>query len=329
MVKATDNLGGNRQAILLIEPGLEGGIGKHVRDLVALLLGRAIFFLLVPNRGGLLRLSRSELEFEPHLYFSMPNELDALVKFLRSVEIQRIHYHNTLRMDGKILKLPEILGLPYDYTVHGYYSFCPQIYLTTELLRYCGEPNELQCNKCLQTRPAPGNQSIEQWRSKHREFVEGADRVFVPSPSVEGRIRRYFPNASIICAPHPEPTPANVRRPPVWRHHAGRLKIVVLGALSAIKGADLLEACVVDAAQRDLPLEFHLIGYPYRNLSRARGRLVVHGRYHDDDVPRRLQNSFPAYRLVSGAMAGDIQLHVERRSPCGIAGGGHEPRSDS
>ena len=277
-----------RPVVLMVEHGLGGGVAKHVEDLAALMRPRADCFLLAPNRGGLLRLSKFESGSWPALYFRSPYELDGLANFLRTAAIGRVHFHHTLRLDSEILKLPEKLDVPYDYTVHDYYCFCPQITLTTDSFRYCGEPDESGCNKCLQIRPAPGNESIEHWRSRHRTFVEGADRVFAPSLSVEQRMRRHFPNASIISAPHPEPVEAKNPPGPVWRHQAGHLRIVVLGALNAIKGADLLEACAIDAAKRNLPLEFHLVGYAYRNLSGAGHRLVVHGKYRDDDVHRLL-----------------------------------------
>jgi O-antigen biosynthesis protein len=292
-VGEADELGGNWPGVLMIDPGQGGGISKHVQDLVALMRSRANFFLLAPNRGGLLRLSRPALKAGPVLYFRLPYELDGLVNFLRAAAVGRVHYHHTVRLDGEILKLPEILGVPYDFTVHDYYHFCPQITLTTERFVYCGEPNESGCNQCLQMRPVRSKESIEQWRSRHRAFVEGAERVFVPSPSVGQRVHRHFPNASIVFAPHPEPIDAKDPPHPVWRHQAGNLRILVLGAMSPIKGADLLEACAVDACRRGLALEFHLVGYAYRNLSHAADRLVVHGKYHDDAVHRLLQNLSP------------------------------------
>jgi hypothetical protein len=291
--EAREQFGTNRPAVLLIEPGLGGGTGKHVRDLAALMRRRADFFLLAPNRGGLLRLSKLTPNSELVWYFRLPYERDALISLLRAAAIGRVHYHHNLRLDDEILKLPEILNVPYDYTVHDYYSFCPQITLTTESFLYCGEPNESGCNKCLQLRPAPATVSIQHWRSRNRAFVEGAARVFAPSPSVEYRIRRHFPNASIISAPHPEPNSPAIPSHPVWRHREGRLRILVLGALSAIKGADLFEASVVDAARRGLALEFHLLGYAYRNLSHSGERLVLHGQYHDHEVPRLLQRLSP------------------------------------
>ena len=293
MSAARNEFGGNRPVVLMIEPGLDGSIGRHVRDLVALMRWRADFLLLAPNRGGLLRLSTSAPKSGPVLYFRSPHELKGLAKFLRAAAVGRIHYHHTVRLDSEILKLPEILGVPYDYTLHDYYCFCPQITLTTESFVYCGEPDESGCNQCLRIRPAPTGESIEHWRSRYRAFVEGAERVFAPSPSVKWRVLRHFPNASIISVPHPEPTWANAASQPVWRHKAGSLRIAVAGALSPIKGADLLEACAIDAARRGLPLQFHLVGYAYRNLSYAAGRLVVHGKYHNDDLHQLLEKVSP------------------------------------
>lgn len=189
--------------------------------------------------------------------------------------------------------LPEVLGVPYDYTAHDYFSFCPQITLTSAASRYCGEPDADGCGQCLQIRPSPGGESILNWRKRYRVFLEGAARVFVPAPSVEARLRRHFPSANIVLAPHPEASGATDRRRPEWTHKCGNLKVVVLGALNAIKGADLLEECAIDAASRDLPIEFHLLGYAYRHVSSPANRLAVHGRYRDADLPLLLQKLAP------------------------------------
>jgi O-antigen biosynthesis protein len=299
MTRSTETAGepidvrAERPAILLIEHGLGGGVAKHVLDLTGLLQERAEFLLLMPNRGGLLKVSRPRAEFSPALYFRVPQEIAALTEFLRASSIGRIHFHHTLRLDDKITELPHALGIPYDYTVHDYYSFCPQITLTTEVFQYCGEPDEAGCERCLQIRPASTKESIHAWRARNQRFVEGADRVFAPSRSVEQRMRRYFPNAAIVLAPHPEPVEVTSPPQPIWRHRTGSLRIVVLGALNAIKGADLLEASAIDAVDRALPLEFHLIGDAYRNLSRAAGRLTVHGKYRNSDLPGLLERLAP------------------------------------
>ena len=104
---------------------------------------------------------------------------------------------------------------------------------------------------------------------------------------------RYVPTADMRLAPHtdlspqaalPEPRPLRRLSP------EAPLKIVVLGALSIIKGADVLEAVALEAARRNAPVEFHLLGYAYRHLrTQPRARLTVHGEYADKDLPALLE----------------------------------------
>lgn len=282
-----------RPVILQIEHGLGGGVASHVDALEDLFRARADFVRLEPNRGGMLRLRDARPGFPSTLYFRVPHELDALQAALRALGIVRIHFHHTVRLPGEVMGLPEALGLPYDYTVHDYFSFCPQITLTTATFKYCGEPNTDGCEQCLKIRPPPGAESIQSWRERYRIFVEGADRVLVPAHSVETKIRRHFPSANMVFAPHPEPPGTLDSGSPAWTHQNGNLKILVLGALNAVKGADVLEACARDAASRNLPIEFHLLGYAYRHLTSPANRLVMHGRYRDADLPLLLRELAP------------------------------------
>lgn len=60
--------------------------------------------------------------------------------------------------------------------------------------------------------------------------------------------------------------------------------------MSAIKGADVLEAVAQEAARRGSPVEFHLLGYAYRSLqTQPRARLTVHGGYKEEELPALLQ----------------------------------------
>ncbi len=283
----------DRPVILQIEHGLGGGVARHVDELSRMFRNAADFVRLEPNRGGMLRLRDSRPGFPATLYFHAPEELNALHAALRSLGIGRIHFHHTVRLPGEAMGLPAVLGVPYDYTVHDYFSFCPQITLTAASFKYCGEPDVHGCEQCLRVRPSSGGESIQGWRARYRQFVEGAARVFVPAESVEKKIRRHFPSANLVLAPHPEPAGSANVPIPAWTHQNGNLKVVVLGALNAIKGADLLEECAKDAASRNLPIEFHLLGYAYRHLSSPASRLTVHGKYGDADLPRLLQKLAP------------------------------------
>jgi glycosyltransferase involved in cell wall biosynthesis len=224
------------------------------------------------------------------LGLQLPDQYDALVDALRALGVAHVHFHHLLGHSPRLWDLPKQLGVNYDFTLHDYYSVCPQVALSDEIGRYCGEFGPEQCAACLKRRPAPGDCSIEVWRAGFRRLLESARLVIAPSEDAATRVRRYFPEVQIQRVPHPDikkPPPAP-RPMPIGRER--RLRIVVMGALSQIKGADVFEATAALASQRGSRLEFHLVGYAYRDLRVVPGaRLTVHGEYEDKDLPGLLQ----------------------------------------
>lgn len=262
-----------------------GGTERHVTDFAEQLNGRAHVYLLTPEyENGPVYLrpfsqpQRAGLVFDP--YTQMPQLLDTL----RWMGVARLHYHHTIGLPQSILLMPEQLPCSYDVTVHDYYLACPQVTLADEEGRYCGAPDEAGCNQCLVKRPAPDNVSIEQWRQFGGLFLNAAERVFVPSYDTLKRMQGYFPAANLILAEHePALQSATVTAPE--RHVDEPLRILVLGALSVFKGADVLEACALQARAQRMPLEFHLLGYAYRALrTKPFSHLHVHGAYHDAEL---------------------------------------------
>lgn len=268
-----------------------GGTVRHARELAQHLQAQASFVLLRPTAQGV-QLGLPSEDDALQLHFALPAQETALVQLLRQLDVQHIHYHHLLGHSATVKNLPALLGVGYDFTAHDFYSFCPQISLTTDTNAYCGEQGLEQCRQCLRRNPAPGGASIEAWRSQHAPFVQGARNVLVPSRDAARRFVRFAPSAHIRLAPHtdvPETThlPTPMPRPVAT---GAPLKIVVIGALSTIKGADVLEDVATEAARRNAPIEFHLLGYGYRHLrAQPRARLTVHGSYDEKDLPALLQ----------------------------------------
>ena len=126
----------------MVEHALGGGVKRHVRELVSFFSSRAGFLILAPIPGGLIRIIHSIPDLPSPLYFDARRELPALRQFLAECALSRIHYHHMIQLPWDIARLPLDLNLPYDFTAHDYFSFCPQITLTSEKFRYCGEPAE-------------------------------------------------------------------------------------------------------------------------------------------------------------------------------------------
>jgi len=281
-----------RPVILSVTHNREGGTLRHIQELAYRLHEYATFLRLAPISAGVeLRLEGAGEAFA--LQFTLPQEQDALLQALRAFQVGHIHYHHLLGHRSDICDLPEHLGVSYDFTAHDYYSYCPQISLTDHTDRYCGEEGLDQCHRCLRRNPAPAGEGIESWRDRHARLLSRARYVLAPSADTAQRIRRFVPTARVRVVPHATLDLVSMTQPaPQVRQLADKqaLRVVVLGALSRIKGADMLEEVATLAARQDQPVEFHLVGFGYRSLrTQPKARLTVHGAYDDKDLQQLLQ----------------------------------------
>lgn len=276
--------------VLAVTHDRGGGTLRHVLELAQHLQGRALFLSLRPASGGRVRLEWAAEAEGLALEFDVATEFDALVGLLRSVGVGLVHLHHLLGHHPRIHGLAAALGVPYDFTAHDHYSYCPQISLTLANNRYCGEQGVSQCQQCLQKSPAPGGVDIATWREQHAQLLRSARHVLAPSRDTAARMHRFVPVADVRFAPHTDLAPHTLPTPqPPARPSAAPLKVAVIGALSVIKGADVLEQAALLAAQRKAPVEFHLLGYGYRSLlTQPRAHLTVHGAYEEADLPELL-----------------------------------------
>lgn len=265
-----------------------GGTVRHVRDLVEALKDRASFLTLAPQPGGVvLRFESSERGSQWQLGF--PSASDTrLVDFLRALGVRQVHFHHLLGHSPEVRRLPLMLEARYDFTAHDFFSYCPQVSMVTAEGRYCGDPGLEGCRACLRQTPVPGVVSIDEWRETHAEFLAGARFVLVPSQDAGARIAKVAPSARVRFAPHSDLYQIDVTAPSHRRRRLRDeepLRVLVMGALSKIKGADLLEDVARLAATQKLPLDFHLLGYAYRQLLKApRANLTVHGAYEESEL---------------------------------------------
>lgn len=276
-------------SVLMVTHNRGGGTARHIHELAALLRPHALSFTLSPAPGGETLLEWANEGEAFRLGFRLPSELPALLQALQAIRVSHIHVHHLLGHHPVVADLARRLSIAYDFTAHDYYALCPQISLTDISNRYCGERGIEQCKACLTRLPAPGGVGIEIWRANHRKLLAEARNVFAPSADAARRIRTLAPEAKVSVVPHIDLKGLALPTPAPQAIGERRLKIVVIGALSPIKGADLLEEAALLAAQQRLPLEFHLIGYAYRSLRvQPRASLTVHGAYEESELPALL-----------------------------------------
>lgn len=267
-----------------------GGTVRHVRELAQFLQGKALFLMLSPAAGGVVVLRRAEEKEAFELAFRINDQMEELVQALRQLGVVHVHYQHLLGHSEAILDLPARLGTAHDFTAHDFYTYCKNISLTGIDNRYIVPPRAGECGCCEPTDTAPYAGTVAQWRHRNALLLNNARHVLAPSQDTANRIAGFVPGARVQAVAHtdlPAQLPAPVAHPLAA---TAPLKIVVLGAMSAIKGADVLEAVAIEAAKRGATVEFHLLGYGYRSLqTQPRARLTVHGGYKEEELPALLQ----------------------------------------
>ena len=277
-----------RPKVLFISHDRGGGTWRHMRDLAELFIEELDILTLRPAPGGFLALAWLRPGERLELHYNHRTQWEGLLATLKHLPIQRVHVHHLVDLPDQVTCLAQTLGVPMDITIHDYHAICPRITLTSTRDRYCGEPDEAGCNRCLRQWPRPTSMTIETWRNAHQAILAEAERVFVPSRDALMRLRRYFPRTNLILAPHPEPAVRQQGAIGCCNDEPPR-RILVLGALSRIKGSEVIIGAARLAARQGLPLEFHVLGTLYRGAAAgAMKNVVLHGAYDEAEVARRI-----------------------------------------
>lgn len=259
--------------VLFVSHERGGGVARHVADLSEILERHAEVLLLQPDTPAFVALRWLRPGENFALWFPR-SDWERLVRFLSGLGIDRLHFHHVDGLPAAIMELPSRLGCPHDLTLHDFFPACPAYNLADAKGRYCGQ--DAGCTLCLDGRSATWPMSILQWREAFRALLASAHRVIAPSHDAAKRIGDFYPGIVPVVWPHPE-REAAFPAPP--------LRVLVPGAMSAVKGLEVLRECAADAAQRVLPLHFVAVGFLGLPLPQwPEAPLTVTGEYRDGDL---------------------------------------------
>ena len=273
-----------RPVVLHLSHHLGGGTQSHVEELATYVAEKAHSLLLIPAGEGRVALHFGATPDDPRLIFALPEHYPKLLELMRALGVGRVHVHHTLGLETSTWRLADDLGVPLWITLHDYYFVNAHPAQTDAQGRYQPDPDR-------QAARYPLPVSLDEWQRNQRRLLERAERIIAPSQAAKEVFEAHYPDLEVTVAFHPDserqmPWPA-VCNP--WSGD-GELRVLVLGALSLEKGAELLEA-VARLARRQAPwLRFHLLGYPCRPLD---GAVQVHGAYRPGQLPERIATIDP------------------------------------
>ena len=280
-------------AVILITHDEGGGVERQVGVRARTLLAqgfRPIILRPAADGGCLVALALGDGDIWardfPNLRYRIPEQLPGLASLLRRERPDHVELHHQLGHCHDLLSLPALLGVPMDIFVHDYATICPRVTLVTVSDRYCGEPEAVQCEACVADLGSRLREAIPvaDLRRRTASDLAAARQVVFPSADTEKRLRRYVPGLRGVVTPWEAealavPTRLGAsggrsgdgKRPPLPRRQ--RRRVAVIGAIGTEKGYDVVLDCARDAARRDLPLEFVVIGYTHDDM-----RLIETGR---------------------------------------------------
>jgi glycosyltransferase involved in cell wall biosynthesis len=219
----------------------------------------------------------------PNLRYAMPRELPALRRLLAAERPRAVELHHTVGHDPAVLDLLNGLKVPYDLYVHDYVWLCGRVMLVGPVQRYCGEPDLSHCEACIAD---AGNLlgediSVGALRRRTAKLLAGARHVFAPSEDAAARMRRYFPRSRVSTLPHEDD--AALEEPPAARA-SERCRVCVIGAIGVQKGYQIVLDCARDAALRELPMDFVIVGHTIddKRLLATR-RVFITGEFRPDE----------------------------------------------
>ncbi len=235
--------------------------------------------------------------------FDFPEEYEAFKKAMHRLGVSKVHFHHFLGHHPNTLQYVQDLNIPYTVTLHDYAWICPRVNLIDGSGVYCKEPEIAQCERCVQLNGHDlwEGVTVAELRETSHGFLRKATRLFVPSRDTAERMSNYFSDCRFMVRrmerslPHENarknPTEdfrkKNIGTDPVDSH----LRVAVIGAIGPHKGYDLLNGCLEDAAERELPIEYVVIGYTAddEQLFKA-GNLFITGKYESDDAIGLIQD---------------------------------------
>jgi GT2 family glycosyltransferase len=283
--------------ILIVTHNRGGGVERHVQDEAQALTqaGASVFILRpVPKNKGKVMLRHYQAKSLANLQPYDLSDADRLCQDLQTLGIHEIHTHSFVDMNhnapAKVADLVQCLGARLKVTLHDYKVICPRINLADEQGRYCGEPDEAVCNRCLRERGNDfGVSDIRAWRNMRHRKLRAADTILVPDQDMADRLTRYYPDVTFTVTPHELLDQECPALEPISLQQNEKIRIVVIGAIGKIKGFDVLQRCVADAAARRLPIEFSVLGYSMNDALLNESGCSVTGKYQEHEALVRLK----------------------------------------
>jgi len=264
--------------VVLMAHGMGGGVYTHIKELIREHPGLS-YLLIEPVAGGDVRLHLAPENAPLYMDFRMEDEYPQLLEVLQSAGAGHVHIHHTMGLPTRLWGLARDLSVTLDYTLHDYAIVNGNPSLLDQQGRFVGDEEDRDA-RCAERFPLPEGVSASQWRKNQLFLLEQARYLICPSEDMHRRLASIseFAHLSNWVVTH-HMDARDLKADVETVQPEGAVRVLVVGALSPEKGADILEQVAREASGP--AIEFHLLGYAYRALDKA---VITHGAYREEEA---------------------------------------------
>lgn len=281
-----------------------GGTELHVLELAEALWkeGTIIPFIMASSGRELLLLEkdpagswkRSRISLENLIDLTTTYDDDYRNRLLEVLDIQHIdilHIHQLVHSPTDIKSMLNGWQGALFFTLHDFYSICPNYNLITpeNTFCYCEQPES--CSLCIKGQQGFKINLPGHWHRLHSNNLQRADIIYVPSESCRQWIDKVYPNliGSVVVREHGiHKCGLHVKRDP----ESGRkFRIGFIGGLTKVKGSELITEIINLDKSEAIEWVIHgeigdvdLMCLDKKNLEKT-------GRYEKNNLPSLLADS--------------------------------------
>lgn len=115
------------------------------------------------------------------------NMADLFYQLLVFFRVDVVHVHHTATTSLDIFFEAQKLGIPVYYTVHDFYSICPNEKLLDSNGCYCLEKKEKDCQECLQKKKQiyTGAIFLSKWQNEFQQIFQICESIITPSQNAK------------------------------------------------------------------------------------------------------------------------------------------------
>ncbi|MEM9422305.1 MAG: glycosyltransferase, partial [Pseudomonadota bacterium] len=270
-----------KPVVLVVGHGEGGGTLRYINELRDYYRNDINFVWIEPHGKNGVCFKFPHREDSLGAIFNLCTGKEVLLDLLQASRIDHIHINHIRGIETFCDEVLQYLDKEYTITLHDYYFISTSPSLTDDIGRF-----DIERYSHSAIPPADKFSDIK------KRMLDGAHTLTAPSEETAAIYKHFHPTLEIQVHEHIGTelikSFPSVTAPLI--DSEGPIRVVVIGALGKEKGADILRLAAKHAESKELKIEFHLIGYAYRELGNP---VTTHGHYEEKDLQDLIRGISP------------------------------------